>query len=247
MLGITSVLVFLLLAYQGRGQQTFNKTDIMFVISRFNEPMEHLCYLKHYRHVVYNRGDAATLNQCGFRVSERTENVGRESYVYLSHIIDHYDKLPPALVCLQADNEFLKKDMDSFFSSGKLTIREENDGFAFLLPTCTSSRLQSHIFQITKKYGPDAKDLMLHGHEKLLNVNIANPRYAGFGYFIVTREAILRRPKSFYIQLARRIGDRNDAYEGHFYERAWSEIFLSKCAMDPNKYYCSLVPNLPCP
>lgn len=228
------------------GAQTFNRTEVVFVVSRFREKMDHLCYLTHFRHVVYNRGDASSLHACGYRVLDRLENVGRESFVYLSFIVEHYDRLPPAMVFLQADNEYLKTDLADFFEKATVTLPPENDGFAFLHPSCTSSRNPNHLQALTRKYGSPAKDLLLHGHETLLHVDIKNPRYAGFGYFIVTRENVLRRPKSFYVELARRIGDRNDAYEGHFYERAWSEIFLSKCAADPVKYFCSLKRNLPC-
>jgi hypothetical protein len=226
--------------------QTFNKSEVLFVVSRFRESLESLCILKDYNHVVYNRGEASTLKQCGFHVKERTENVGRESYVYLSHIIDHYDHLPPAIVFLQGDVKELRKDLAVLFDTGQVTLPPKSDGFAFLYSKCTSSRKASHIAELTKRYGPAVKDLLLNGHEKLLDVSIANPRYSGFGYFIVTRDAILRRPKSFYLKLARLIGDRNDPFEGHFFERAWAEVFLSQCAMDTARYYCSLIPKIVC-
>lgn len=226
--------------------QTFNKSDVTFVISRFRESLDNLCFLRDYKHIVYNRGDVASINPCGFHIVQRSENVGRESFVYLSHIIDNYENLPPAIVFMQGDVQDLKDRLSVFFNTGKVTMGAANDGFAFLHYKCASSRKSSHIQALVKRYGPDVKDLILHGHEKLLNVTIINPRYSGFGYFIVTKEAILRRPKSFYVELANRIGDRNDPYEGHFYERAWAEIFLSKCSMDRVKYYCTLIPKLVC-
>lgn len=226
--------------------QTFNRTDVVFVVSRFHEKMDQLCFLAHYRHVVFNRGDASTLQPCGLRLVDRLENVGRESFVYLNFVVEHYDRLPPAMVFLQADTQDLKTDLAEFFDKATVTLPPESDGFAYLYPSCTSSRNANHLAALTRKYGQPAKDLLLHGHQTLLHVDIKNPRYAGFGYFIVARENVLRRPKSFYVELARRIGDRNDAYEGHFYERSWSEIFLSRCAADPHKYFCTLKRGLPC-
>ena len=35
-----------------------NRTDIMIIISRYEEPVDHLSWLKDYPHIIYNRGPA---------------------------------------------------------------------------------------------------------------------------------------------------------------------------------------------
>lgn len=228
--------------------QTFSKADVKFVISRFQESLQDLCFLTSSKHIVYNRGDvSALMSTCGFHSEERLENVGREAFLYLSHIVRHYNNLSPVTVFLQGDATTIRKDLSVLFEAGQITIPPENDGFAYLKSMCYSSRLPRDLDALEKHYGsPDVKQLLLNGHQALLNVNITNPRFAPNGYFLVTKEAILRRPRVFYIHLARQLGVQNDPPIGHFFERSWAEVFLSTCGMDPDKFSCTLTPQIPC-
>ena len=67
------------------------------VIARHREGVSHLQWLRDYPHVIYNRGGDRAFKEEGYWLPLKhvhfERNVGRESFIYLSHIIDNYDRL----------------------------------------------------------------------------------------------------------------------------------------------------------
>ena len=112
-----------------------NRTDFMIIIARYEEPVDHLGWLKDYPHVIYNRGPAIVTTSSednkdtsnvdvlsSLRTVDVLDNVGRESFIYLSHIVHSYHKLHEINIFSQAvqrvesvnwynDNNF-KKDIE---------------------------------------------------------------------------------------------------------------------------------------
>ena len=107
-----------------------NRTDIMIIISRFEEGVDHLSWLKDYPHIIYNRGpaivppdsNASDASLHSLRTVDVLDNVGRESFIYLSHIVHRYHKLHEINIFSQAeqrvptvpsyDDNCFKKDVE---------------------------------------------------------------------------------------------------------------------------------------
>lgn len=116
-----------------------NRTDIMIIISRFEEGVDHLSWLKDYPHIIYNRGpaivppdsNASDASLHSLRTVDVLDNVGRESFIYLSHIVHRYNKLHEINIFSQAEqrvptvpwynDNFFKKDVEDLVVMHKLT------------------------------------------------------------------------------------------------------------------------------
>ena len=91
-----------------------NRTDIMIIISRYEEGVDQLSWLKDYPHIIYNRGpsiippgsmdkNASDASVHNLRTVDVLDNVGRESFIYLSHIVHRYHKLHDINIFSQAE------------------------------------------------------------------------------------------------------------------------------------------------
>ena len=67
--------------------------------------------------------------------------------------------------------------------------------------------------------------------DKLLDVRDVDyfPKFICGNFFAVTKEAILRRSRDFYIKLARILGREENPDLCNFFERAWPQVFNSTC------------------
>lgn len=230
------LIISLVFLQEAQGSHGLSSPKVHVVIARFAEDISHLLWLSAFPHTIYNRGD--DVHNTSLKIVTRLENVGRESFLYLSHIVQHYHRLPETLVFSQAvqsvrhiynDDDF-RKDVEDF-AIGKLSFSASNDGFAFCLPGCSSARDPRHIDDLFKRY--QTREIFDSGYERLLNFSVANPRFSGTGSFFVHKSAILRNPREYYVRLARVLGRENDPVQGHFFERAWPEVFHSNCSGSP--------------
>lgn len=224
-------------------------SKVHVVIARFNENIDHLKWLEKFPHTIYNRGDNVPSY---FHSLECLENVGRESFLYLSYIAKHYHHLSSITIFSQPsqavkhiynDGDF-KSDVEDL-ASGKKTFSVENDGFAFCIPGCTSAVNEFQITDLGKKYGTEKAKLLRDGYKERLHFPVDNPRYSGTGCFFVTREAIHRNSRQYYVNLARSMQSEQDPIEGHFLERAWAEVFHSNCSAGV-KFHCLLDSHITC-
>ena len=106
------------------------------VVSRYREDINKIgSWLLKYNndaYVIMNRGDPNTIEK-GFHSKKLTENVGRESYVYLQFIIANYDNLATFNIFAQADalqNVVFRRDAEDLMND-RLFFQKEQDGFAF--------------------------------------------------------------------------------------------------------------------
>ena len=233
-----------------------NDQYVHVVVARFHEPIDHLNWLIKYPHTIYNRGEPAATS---LRVVDCLENVGREAFIFFQHIVRHYDHLAEVNVFTQAvqnvktlyTEEDLRDDVKRFAMAARnktkdsQILSELNDGFVFLVPFCESSLNVLHMKNLKKEYGEEKCKIFSEGYEKLLNFTVANPRFSGTSCFAVTREAILRNSKDYYIRLARTLGSEINPIEGHFFERAWPQVFHSQCSSHQN-FHCLLDSKLNC-
>jgi hypothetical protein len=222
------------------------------------------------------------------------ENVGREAFIFLDHIVKHFDHLAEVNVFTQAvqnvrtlyTEEDFQSDVQKLAQAAKnrsTLLSEENDGFVFLVPWCESSLHPLHMKNLRKEFGEEKCKIFTEGYRTLLNFTVENPRFSGTSCFAVTRQvnpflsvhppyniqyvcnanilssssscfvfynisnpiqpfhsqAIQRNPKEYYMHLARTIGQEMNPVEGHFFERAWPQVFHSRCSSEKT-FHCLL-------
>lgn len=213
------------------------RTDIHIVLARFDEALDHLEWLTQYNraklYTIYNRGETDVPSK--WLSKNLLENVGRESFIYLSHIIKHYHSLADVMVFSQAINHFEKKYVDVDFQKDvedlihkRLVIPPESDGFAFFVPYCFPA---DKGLTTVRGLGNIKKDpIFTEGYTKMLNYTVEKPRFCPTACFAVTRNAILRNSRQYYIALTRTLNFYFNPIAGHFFERAWPEVFHSNCS-----------------
>lgn len=225
---------FLLFPYLG-----WCHTHASIVTVRFQDPLPltigHPLPYQKYPHYIYNRGIDDLPEE--YNVITELSNVGREGFIYLKHIYLHYDNLSDITIFAQYDHVMNTKcPVVEAIMSGR-HLHGFNDGFAFVGEGCMDMTDHEFIFGY-EDYGTRLEDAYEH-IEKVLGPKhlVKNPRFVPTGFFAVTRECIHRNPRSFYRDLARKLGSTNNPFEGHFLERAWPEVFLSKCSAT-EKFTC---------
>ena len=191
---------------------------ISVVLARHGESVEHLNWIRDYPHVIYNRGDEIKVtpqpDKKPLRVIDLNgyANCGRESYIYLSHIIHNYNRLANITIFSlahhndeQYSNTNFQADVEGF-AKKTISFKENNDEFMFLVPTCTNlfDFLGGKVDYYNKKYGTDRFDVLWDGFKDILNFKQESTfRFAPGSVFAVTREGIHRNPKEFYFELAK--------------------------------------------
>lgn len=179
---------------------------------------------------VYNKGAPCVAN---FNAHWLTlPNVGREAHTYLTHIVQNYDKLHEVTIFLQGRID----DAHAHRPDRLLDYIEpaKRHGFsASHLMLVQPSHWNNIDFLSLPKYAPKVRNgsLRLNKDGLLAYANkffgrmpvMAVSTYTGC--FAASREAILRRPKSFYENLRATVGDHPDPEEAHFLERLWAHMF----------------------
>ena len=215
--------------------------SIRVVVARYNESLAHLAWLIHYNHTIYSRGPQllSAESALGLNVVDDSPNVGRESYVYFKYIIENFMNLPDTIIFTQANMETVQTErfrrIVHALSKGA-QFSPENDGFAFTYKSCASSRQYNHLRDLRVKYGKEA-NIIITGYKSLLNYVVSNPRFSGRGQFAVKKENVLRNNVSYYIKLQSTLRNSSHPVVGHFYERAWPEVFKSNCSAGVH-YHC---------
>ena len=83
----------------------FSSSKVQVILARYSEQLDHLDWLTKYTHTIYNRGKDI---EVPFKLNEVKvyTNFGKESFIYLDHIIEHYDNLAEIMVFSQASQDF---------------------------------------------------------------------------------------------------------------------------------------------
>lgn len=225
----------------------FSSSKVQVILARYSEQLDHLDWLTKYTHTIYNRGKDI---EVPFKLNEVKvyTNFGKESFIYLDHIIEHYDNLAEIMVFSQASQDFgnysnanFQRDVEGL-ATGDIQFSIESDGFMFLLPYCFTALVEENRFVpwFNSLYGPYAHKLLVYGYDNILHagVNQAVLRFGPTGCFTVRREAVYRHSRAYYSDLRDRLSYALDPAIGHFFERSWSVVFSSSCAHHPVDYYC---------
>ena len=239
---VVNIISIDVLGHDGR----IRRERVRVVVSRFAESINDLTWLKNYTHTIYSRSEWEDSH--GLHIVPLYENVGREGFIYLSHILHHYHKLEPVVVFSQADmaiseEAILKDAVDELI----VNITAIDDyGFLYIYPWCMTSYAYnyeymeslfdrfnlSHIrgnITLSKERQFDLEFLNLAW--QLYGIKIDHdPTFTPTGTIAVKRDLIHQHPISYYARLARLIGNESRAALGYFYERTWSYLFNSTCS-----------------
>lgn len=194
--------------------------NLEIVVARYNEDLSWLFSppIPGAKITVYNKG--LTSPSCEFIP---LPNIGREAHTYLTHIIQNYANLADYIAFIQGNPlphcKDMRRRLESFAGDEHYTMLSDRI-------ISDDKHGQPHI-DILPRHGAelcDAYDFLFDGnHKKFI--------FGTGSQFIVSRERILSRPKSFYVRcLARHLSVAPlDQDERTFVlERLWPVIFDGK-------------------
>jgi len=153
-------------------------------------------------------------------------NVGREAHAWLHHLTERYDSMAGWTVFAQGHPFDHAPNLHPFIrqlASGH-PPGEDFLWLGFLWETDDARGYPSFV-NWTKN--PDRRELDMEGFFQRLWGQPAPEkiRYVGGGQFALSRQAALRRPKTFYETGRRLATEFPDA--AHAFERTWDRIFLA--------------------
>jgi len=163
---------------------------------------------------------------------QRLPNVGREAHTYLHHIITHYDSIASGIASEDLTNE------DLLFTQGNpFDHRSRAEFFDNYVKNNNNTRTyppsdRCAIHRCWKPYLKNVKDSgggIGGWWAKVFPPEEPFPRtlkIIWFAIFRVKSEHILRRPLAFYERAIKTVNHHIDPEEGHFFERAWGNLFF---------------------
>lgn len=185
-----------------------------------------LLFFPKYRVIIYDKSDTPdTVYSSDSGEIVKLDNIGREGHTYLTHIIDNYD-------CLTDYTVFIQDDTDNHIISYPI-FQEETD--AIIL-----SRFPFHQYETTWNCGSKVqKRIIKEGvfnlhtlpsptaiRDSCLKLGLFLPKEymtETGAFFVVQRDVIKKRPKSFYEKVREWLleNDKN----GFVLEHIWKLIF----------------------
>lgn len=181
-----------------------------FVIARYQENIDWANGINHA--IIYNKGPESPTS---IHPIVSLPNVGREGHTYLYHIIENYDQLDEHTCFLQGFPFDHSPDLEARLNAFQPT--------PFYI-------LSNHVYASNLCYDPT--DFSLHPvlidtYRRIFGVDKSNHEFVfGAGaQFIVSRDAIRSRPKSFYENILHIMEHSVNPPEGFALERFWTMIF----------------------
>jgi Protein of unknown function (DUF3431) len=150
-------------------------------------------------------------------------NVGREGHTYLHHIITHYDHLDDYTIFLQGNpfdhSPHLAQKLQSIYTL--LFIKNKSISFDYLSEKIIPCNLNNC------EYDTHLSPQLISNYRHLFGIS-KNEHSFVFGagaQFIVSKQTILSRPKSFYQKIIKLLDYDTNPIEGFVIERFWNMIF----------------------
>jgi hypothetical protein len=190
--------------------------SINVIVARYKEPLEHLRWLHHFPHIIYNRDHLSVPDMNDLNTIYQPINVGREGWIYADHIINHYNNLSDINIFTQTiqscitDTQFRKYTED--LASGAMSL-DSTRGFAYMGDQCLTVRSgMGSVSDVRDKYNISASayERSQEGMREiisqiLLKTNLPlqaeRLRFNPTAVFAVSKEAILSNPVSYYLRL----------------------------------------------
>jgi len=219
------------------------KKNYQIVVARYNENIEWLIPFKDIT-IVYNKGNKdLVLNKFD---TIHLENIGREGHTYLYHIINNYDNLANKTIFFQGkidDHKIL--DIEDYFN--------DMEGFIGKFKLFKADDLKNYIkhfgkWKIDYENG-NMKRSLYTPYDWIFNIiGVTNDKefinIVWGANFSVSKELILKKPKSFYQNIIKFLDYHKNPEEGHYLERSWNMIFNNNILLKKNIGYLKINSNL---
>jgi hypothetical protein len=192
---------------------------IKYIIARYQEDVSWANGVPNC--IIYNKSDSPP-NTIHPVIS--LPNVGREGHTYLHHIITNYDQLDDYTVFLQGTPWDHSPHLEQTLTNLEYEINHEKKDISF-------KYISEHFFNTTIKKEEylltSISYYILFGPIKFKNMypNDKSLLFGGGAQFIVSKNTILSRPKSFYEKMITLLDYDSNPVEGHAIERLWNTIF----------------------
>lgn len=198
------------------------------VIARYNEDIG---WAEGLPAVVYNKGGSLDLRP-GVQLDIRPlANVGREAHTYLHHIVHYWDDMADTTLFAQGrTNDHFPPGVEvaSFFDPTHevvvprlVNLREWDERGRIIYWGACKERIDSgRLYQ--SRYS------LTDWFREFIGVDPAAAGslvYTPGAIFSVTRDALRRRPRSFYERLLCTVAHHVDPEEAYYLERAWLYMF----------------------
>lgn len=177
------------------------------VIARYNEDIDWVSNLNQ-KYIIYNKGMEIPYYNI------KLDNIARESYTYLTHIINNYDNLSDYTVFLQG-NPF--DHSPNLFNSIENFLVHKNE-FQYLTDRMVECRLSGCIYHSSLPLQRIYTEIFeIQGNPHSIFV------FGAGAQFIVSKESILKNSKNFYEKLKSLV--EKDSMNEYVLERFWGLIF----------------------
>jgi hypothetical protein len=239
------LIVFIVFKFMNIKRESFDNNNIEIVIARYNEDLQWLKSdpFNRYNYIVYNKGiNDNFLKSEKFKNEIKLNNIGRETHTYLTHIINNYDGglaeftlFVPGSLELENRNERAKR---LFIAAGN---DNKSDLFACVLYD-NSVKDTFNDFQIDKYLSSNENNKSLNNDDTMKlsdirpygkwyetifnNVNNDSKCFTQNSMFGLTRDTILKKPKTYYMNLIKQVKEHNNHETVHYFERSWETVFF---------------------
>jgi hypothetical protein len=218
------------------------KLDI--VLARYSEPVDKLQWMvntiRHftqaYSIIICDASASLSPTSIEHATVLHSPNKGQEAGAYFWHICNNYENLADLTVFSQSDPlPHIDQDISRFFEKLRLlSVTDPVKPFSLLSQVSTITAdgpMVPHIERLFPKsplvqYGPNPlRDAL--AYLELPEAPAAYDICSG-AVFAVSREAILSKPKSFYVRAHQWVGHGPKTYEVALLERLWPLLFKGR-------------------
>ena len=183
------------------------------IISRYKED---LGWEENYTSIIYNKGGPipSTIS---------LPNVGREGHTYIYHILSNYENLDDYTVFLQGNPFDHTRDLFKILKEFE-ELQSKPDFFQLCHEMLTDDEKGKPHHWVDIPVGYYYNDLFKQTRTEFI--------YGAGAQFIVSKERILSRPKSFYCNIMKHLETSIDPPSVYCYERMWQHIFGTEEILD---------------
>ena len=174
------------------------------------------CKKKYYTSIIYNKGGPipGTIS---------LPNVGREGHTYIYHILSNYENLDDYTVFLQGNPFDHTRDLFKILKEFE-ELQSKPDFFQLCHEMLTDDEKGKPHHWVDIPVGYYYNDLFKQPRTEFI--------YGAGAQFIVSKERILSRPKSFYCNIMKHLETSIDPPSVYCYERMWQHIFGTEEILD---------------
>jgi hypothetical protein len=221
-----------------------NENNIEIVIARYNEDLEWLKDepFNKYQYIVYNKGvNKDYFKSEKFKNEVELENVGRETHTYLTHIINNYDNgLANFTLFVPGSLE-----LENRFERAKRLFNEVENNNSDLFACIMYDKPVKDVFndfQIDNYLSSNQNNRSLNNDSSIKvsdirpygkwyenvynNANSDSKCFTQNSMFGLTKNTILKKPKSYYMDLLNQVNEHNNHESVHYFERSWETVFF---------------------